>query len=162
MNNVFLGIGTNIGNREENIRYALTRINEFIGKVLKTSCIYETEPWGFTAENQFLNMAIEVETILSPSDLLVMINRIETFLGRNRMERKYVSRTIDIDILLYKDQIINDRNLEVPHPLMHKRKFVLVPLNEIASGFEHPVFKRSIAYLLEACKDTSRVKHFKQ
>ena len=161
MNNVFLGIGTNIGNREKNLKYAIISINKFIGTILKTSCIYETEPWGFNTEDQFLNMVIEVETNLSPSALLLMINRIETLLGRNRNEKKYVSRAIDIDILLYKDQIINDGNLEIPHPLMHKRKFVMVPLNEIASDFEHPVFKKSIASLLNVCNDKSRVKLFK-
>jgi len=162
MNNVFLGIGSNLGNRKANIKEAVTRIEENIGPVIESSSLFETESWGFIAKNDFLNMIVKVETDLGPPELLNRILSIELILGRVRDNTKYISRLIDIDLLLYDDKIINEDNLKVPHPLMHERMFVLVPLNEIASDFEHPVFKKSIASLLKACKDNSNVKMFRK
>ena len=162
MNNVFLGIGTNAGNREENLKSAVNGINERIGTVIKSSSVYETEPWGFMTDDQFLNMVVKVETELSPSSLLPEINKIETLLGRIRNEKQYASRIIDIDILFYESLIIDESSLKIPHPLMHKRRFVLVPLCEIAPEMIHPVLKMSCTSLLESCKDESKVKLFRQ
>jgi 2-amino-4-hydroxy-6-hydroxymethyldihydropteridine diphosphokinase len=158
---VFLGIGTNLGNRESNLEQAVARIEEYIGRVLKSSSIYETEPWGFQAKEEFLNMVVKVETTLTPSGLLGRILMIESLLGRIRSQVRYTSRLIDIDILLYEDLIVNEESLKIPHPLLHERRFVLVPLCEVGSEMIHPVLKKSIADLLEICEDSSNVKRYK-
>jgi len=157
MKRVFLGIGTNLGNREGNLEQAVTRIKEYIGPVLNSSAIYETEPWGFLTKDEFLNMVVKVETMLTPSGILGRILMIESLLGRVRGEKQYTSRLIDIDILLYEDMIVDEESLKIPHPLLHERKFVLVPLCEIAPEMVHPVLKKSIAELLEICEDKSKV-----
>lgn len=158
MKKVFLGIGSNLGNRENNILEAVEKIRELIGPVVSASSIYETEPWGFRSENEFLNMVIEVETKLRPSGLLGRLLMIESLLGRVREGRHYTSRIIDLDILLYNNVIMKTKVLEIPHPKMHERKFVLVPLVEIAPGIVHPVLKKNIRELLEECPDKSRVR----
>jgi len=157
---VFLGIGTNLGNRESNLEEAVARIREYIGPVLDSSSIYETEPWGFHAKDEFLNKVVKVNTELTPSGLLGRILMIESLLGRVRGQVRYSSRLIDIDILLYEDLIVEEESLKIPHPLLQQRKFVLVPLCEIASEIIHPVMKKSIAELLEICEDKSEVKKF--
>lgn len=158
MGTVFLGVGSNLGVRETYLRKAVESIEDNIGRIIKTSSVYETEPWGFISENKFLNMVAEVETVLAPSAVLSAILKIELLLGRIRNENRYSSRAIDIDILLYEDKIIDEINLKVPHPLMHERRFVLVPLSEIAPDLIHPVFKKSSADLLKSCSDTSIVR----
>ena len=157
---VFLGIGTNLGNRESNLEEAVARIEEYIGTVLDSSSIYETEPWGFQAKDEFLNKVVKVKTELSPSGLLGRILMIEYLLGRVRGQVRYSSRLIDIDILLYEDMIVEEESLKIPHPLLQQRKFVLVPLCEIASEMIHPVLKKSIAELLETCEDRGEVKKY--
>ena len=154
---VFLGVGTNLGDRETNLKEALAGIGKYIGRVVNSSSVYETEPWGFHAEQQFLNIVAKVETELIPSAVLNAILILETGLGRVRSENQYSSRTIDIDILFYGDEIINSEELKVPHPLLHKRKFVLVPLAEIEPELVHPVLKESVTLLLEKCEDKSEV-----
>ncbi|TAL63263.1 MAG: 2-amino-4-hydroxy-6-hydroxymethyldihydropteridine diphosphokinase [Bacteroidetes bacterium] len=158
---VFLSIGTNLGNRGNNLKEAVARITEHIGSVLESSSVYETEPWGFQSRNQFLNMVLKVETELTPSGLLGRILMIEAMLGRVRNQKLYASRIIDIDILLYEDQVIDEESLKIPHPEMHERKFVLVPLCEIGSKMIHPVLNKSIASLLKRCKDKSKVTEYK-
>jgi 2-amino-4-hydroxy-6-hydroxymethyldihydropteridine diphosphokinase len=158
---VFLGIGTNLGNREINLEQAVAGIEENIGTVLQSSSIYETDPWGFESKDKFLNMIVKVETTLSPSLLLEKIKIIESLLGRVRGGMRYSSRLIDIDILLYEDLIVDEERLVIPHPLMHERKFVLVPLCEIAPEMIHPVLKKSIAELLKICEDRSEVRKFR-
>lgn len=157
---VFLGIGTNLGNREINLEQAVAGIEENIGTVLQSSSIYETDPWGFESKDKFLNMIIKVETTLSPSLLLEKIKIIESLLGRVRGGMQYSSRLIDIDILLYEDLIVDEERLVIPHPLMHERKFVMVPLCEIAPEMIHPLLKKSIAELLKICEDRSEVRKF--
>jgi 2-amino-4-hydroxy-6-hydroxymethyldihydropteridine diphosphokinase len=161
MKKVFLGIGTNLGERERNLEETVTKIKESIGPVLNMSSVYETEPWGFVTENQFLNMVVEVETKLTPSGVLGAILMIEAFLGRIRGGKQYSSRVIDIDILLYEDSVVDQVSLKIPHPLMVKRRFVMVPMCEIAPDLEHPVLKKSIASLLESCEDKSKIGKFK-
>lgn len=158
MHIVFLGLGTNMGDRDANLNEAVRRINENIGTIRKASSLFETEPWGFENENSFLNMTAEVETMLTPSGVLGAILMIETQLGRIRGEKQYTSRLIDIDILFYDDLILDEIALKIPHPLMHKRRFVLVPLNEIAPDFIHPMLKKSIGSLLNSCKDRGSVR----
>lgn len=158
---VFLGIGTNLGSRENNLEQAVERIVEFIGPVLKSSSIYETEPWGFQAKDEFLNLVVKVETDLTPSGLLGRILMIESLMGRVRGENRYESRLIDIDILLYEDMVVDEESLKIPHSLMHQRRFVLVPLCELAPEMIHPILKKSCAELLEICEDKSEVRKYK-
>jgi 2-amino-4-hydroxy-6-hydroxymethyldihydropteridine diphosphokinase len=155
---VFLGIGTNLGSRGINLEKAIERIGEFIGPVIESSSIYETEPWGFQANEEFLNQVVRVRTDLNPSGLLGRILMIESLLGRIRGEKRYESRLIDIDILLYDDIIVDEESLKIPHPLMHQRRFVLVPLCELAPDMIHPVLKKTFADLLEICEDKGVVR----
>lgn len=161
MKKAFLGLGSNLGNREEYLQKAKVSIEESIGPVVSASSVYKTEPWGFGNDKEFLNMVICVETSLSPSDLLGMILIIESQLGRIRCEKQYSSRNIDIDILLYNNEIVDKAALKIPHPRMHERKFVLVPLCEIEPGMIHPVLNKSIKSLLKSCKDNSSVRKYK-
>jgi 2-amino-4-hydroxy-6-hydroxymethyldihydropteridine diphosphokinase len=161
MKKAFLSIGTNLGDRKNNLENAARRIEESIGHILTSSSVYETEPWGFQSEYEFLNMVLKVETDLTPSGLLGRILMIESQIGRSRRDKQYSSRIIDIDLLLYNDLIINEINLKIPHPLMHERKFVLVPLCEIAPEMIHPILKMSFTSLLKSCKDKSNVEKCK-
>jgi 2-amino-4-hydroxy-6-hydroxymethyldihydropteridine diphosphokinase len=158
---VYLGLGTNLGDRETKLNEALEKLNYSAGNVISSSAIYETEPWGFQAETMFLNMVVSLRTRLTPDMLLKRLKKIETELGRKRTGEGYTSRTIDIDILLYEDLIINKPDLKVPHPLIRERKFVLVPLCDIAADLVHPVFKKTFAVLLKECKDDVQVKQYK-
>ncbi len=158
---VYLGIGTNLGDRGKNLSEAIALIKEHIGRVKQVSSVYETEPWGFASENDFLNIAAEVETKLKPSGLLGRILMIEANMGRLRDEKKYSSRQIDIDILLYGDMILEAKSLVIPHPGLHERRFVLVPLNDIAGDILHPKLGKTIKVLLKECPDKSRVKKLK-
>ena len=158
MSKVFLGLGTNLGNRESNLREAVKKTEEHIGRVLNASSIYETPPWGFDAETDFFNMVIHVETDLSPSELLNKIATIESMLGRERNQDRYTSRVIDIDILFYDDLVSDEKGLKIPHRLLHERKFVLVPLRELAPELIHPVLKKTMSILLSECRDRSRIK----
>jgi 2-amino-4-hydroxy-6-hydroxymethyldihydropteridine diphosphokinase len=159
-NYAFLGLGTNLGDREAYLNKAIEFIRKSVGRIDSVSGIYETEPWGFQSENNFLNMVIKVHTDLKPAVLMKRLLLIEGQLGRIRDSRQYKSRTIDIDILLYSNLIINKSTLTVPHPLMQDRKFVLVPLCDIAPEMIHPVLKKTFATLLKECRDNRGVKKF--
>jgi 2-amino-4-hydroxy-6-hydroxymethyldihydropteridine diphosphokinase len=154
--NVYLALGSNEGNRKANIYNAIDLINKEIGQVVKKSHLYETEPWGKTEQDLFLNMVVMANTTLEPRDLLSAITKIERALGREKKE-KWGPRTIDVDILLYGKRVIRDKGLEIPHPDLHKRGFVLVPLMDIAPDLEHPVLKRQIDELYMDCPDESEV-----
>ena len=146
MHRVYLGLGSNIGDREEHIRKAIAQIGEKVGLVIRQSSLIETEHWGFESENRFLNGVILVETSLTPRQLLRSTQKIERSLGRKRKSTdsslqspdfsKYSDRPIDIDILLYDDLTIDEPDLKIPHPLMHQRDFVMIPLKEINSGLQ--------------------------
>jgi 2-amino-4-hydroxy-6-hydroxymethyldihydropteridine diphosphokinase len=157
---VYLGIGTNLGNRGENLEQAVAKVEEHIGIVLKSSAIYETAPWGFESEDKFLNMVVKVETALTPSGLLGRLLMIESLLGRVREKKRYSSRLIDIDILLYENVVVDELSLKIPHPLLQDRKFVLVPLCEIAADLIHPILKKPMTELLEICGDKSEVRKY--
>ena len=157
MPEVYLILGSNIGDRKKYLEQAISMINEAIGKIQSKSSLYETAPWGFDDKNNFLNLVIKVETSLQPENLLKEILQIEKIIGRIRTKEKYSSRVIDIDILFYDKKIIHSENLVIPHPLMHERKFVLIPLAEIAGQFIHPVFNKTIQTLLNECKDELNV-----
>ena len=153
----FLGLGTDLGNRQENLEKAIAVISERTGEVKLCSSVYETEPWGFQSDNKFLNAVVKVRTELGPSGLLGRILMIEAQLGRLRESKGYSSRIIDIDILLYGREIIKTASLQIPHPLIQDRRFVLVPFCEIAPEMVHPVIKKTFAELLEECSDKSAV-----
>jgi 2-amino-4-hydroxy-6-hydroxymethyldihydropteridine diphosphokinase len=158
MKKVFLGLGTNLGDREANLKTAVGSIIKNIGTVVRISSVYETEPWGFRTEDLFLNMVVETETGLKPSGLLGRILMIEAEMGRLRGGKGYSSRIIDLDILLYGETIMDTKSLVIPHPKFHERRFVLVPLCEIAPVLVHPVLKKSIKTLLKECPDKGKVR----
>jgi 2-amino-4-hydroxy-6-hydroxymethyldihydropteridine diphosphokinase len=155
---VYLLLGSNLGNRNYNIREAVRQTGQMAGSVRTLSGIYETEPWGFKSELLFFNQAVEIESSLIPDELLKVILEIEANLGRKRDGARYNSRTIDIDILFFSNQIIQLPGLVIPHPLLHLRRFVLVPLAEIAGTYIHPVFNKSVRDLLSECPDRSFVR----
>jgi 2-amino-4-hydroxy-6-hydroxymethyldihydropteridine diphosphokinase len=145
----YLSLGSNIGDREANLREAIRRLTA-LGVVSKVSSFYETEPVEFADQRFFINCAIELDTALSAQNLMREILSIERALGRNRDHAQPKGpRTIDIDILLYGDAIIDEPGLKVPHPAMHKRRFVLAPLAEIDAEVIHPVLERSVGELLD-------------
>lgn len=154
---VYLSLGGNLGDRLSNLTKAIQLIKERIGEVLQESAIYETKAWGDTNQPDYLNLVLAVKTNLEPEELLDETQRIENELGRKRRE-KWGARTIDIDILFINQLIINTERLKVPHPLMSERKFVLLPLEEIAPEFIHPIFKTSIKTLTSRCEDALEVK----
>ena len=155
MHKVFLGIGGNIGNKADNFNKVYTFIKNELGEITRSSSVYETPPWGFTADENFWNQVLLLETELSPFELLQKITKIENHFGRERDIGKYDSREMDIDILYYDDVFIETENLIIPHPRIAQRKFVLVPLNEIAADFKHPLLRLTSFQMLENCRDNS-------
>lgn len=154
---IILSIGTNIGDREQNIENAIVALGE-IGKVTTISPIYSSEPWGFESENGFYNIALILETSLSPLELLKETQRIEKELGRtSKTTTTYTDRIIDIDLIDYDNQIIDTDTLTLPHKLMHKRNFVLYPLTDIAPEWQHPTLKLTALELKKASTDPSTV-----
>jgi 2-amino-4-hydroxy-6-hydroxymethyldihydropteridine diphosphokinase len=127
-----------------------------VGQILQKSSIYKTAPWGNTNQGAFLNQVLKVQTTLAPLALLNTIFSIEKTMGRIR-QQKWEARIIDIDILFYAQEIIEEQGLNIPHPLLHQRRFTLVPLAEVASNFVHPMLKTTINKLLEQCEDNSLV-----
>ena len=138
MSKVYLGLGSNLGNKEKNIREAIKLIGERVGLVVRQSSLIMSEPWGFESPNSFINAVVCCETELAPRQLLKTTQQIERDLGKRKIhatKRKgtvnYQDRPIDIDILLYDDLIVDEPDLKIPHPLMQQRDFVMIPLNEI-------------------------------
>jgi 2-amino-4-hydroxy-6-hydroxymethyldihydropteridine diphosphokinase len=148
---VYLGLGSNIGNREEILHSAIKSISERIGEIISLSAFYDTPPLGFESLHFFLNAVCCIETGLSPLAILNQTETIERELGRSSKSYNsvYSDRTIDIDILLVEDLVVNSERLTIPHPLMHERRFVLQPLVEIAPQAVHPVLKRNMEELLK-------------
>lgn len=154
---VYLSIGSNVGEREFYLSQAVTALSKLVHtSVQRVSSIYETEPWGKKDQSFFLNQAIALETELSPEELLDNCHKIETQLGRNRKE-KWAPRPIDIDILLYGEAMIQTQKLQIPHVHLASRRFVLVPLAEIAPDVRVPPSFDTVSMLLEQCSDPSQV-----
>ena len=157
MINVFLLLGSNLGDRHLFLKQAIELIEKEIAPVLKTSSVYETQSWGKTDAPDYLNQVVMLQTDLSAQIVLQKILDIEHVLGRSRRE-KWGPRTIDIDILFYGQAVIDEPGLQVPHPELHKRRFTLAPLAEIAPGLVHPVLRNNILYIKNQLKDNLIVK----
>ncbi|MFN8239375.1 MAG: 2-amino-4-hydroxy-6-hydroxymethyldihydropteridine diphosphokinase [Bacteroidales bacterium] len=158
MKKVYLGLGSNLGDRHQFLSEAVRQLGRRCGDVVSVSPVYESEPVGFASDELFLNMVVAIETGLTASDLLAVILDIEKVLGRERKENEYTSRTIDIDLLLYGDDILNENRLVVPHPRMTERRFVLLPLSDIAPLLVHPLLGTDIKSLLERCPDKTLIR----
>ncbi|WP_372473617.1 2-amino-4-hydroxy-6-hydroxymethyldihydropteridine diphosphokinase [Capnocytophaga sp. ARDL2] len=153
MNTVFLSLGSNISPRKNYLNQALKEINQRLGEITAQSKIYETPAWGFVSEN-FYNMAIAVQTEKSSKEVIDGCLKIEKDLGRVRLSKNgYSARVIDIDVLFFNEEIIQTEKLIVPHPLLHQRDFVLLPLQEIAANFVHPIYNQTITQLRNQLSD---------
>lgn len=157
MTKVYLLLGSNEGNRISWFRKAMAELEQTVGKITAQSSLYETAAWGKEDQPDFLNMALCIETTLTPEALLQATQTIEQHLGRRR-DVKWGQRTLDIDILFYGNETVNLPNLKVPHPYIQDRRFALVPMHEIAPAFIHPVLQQSISMLLASCPDTLEVR----
>ncbi|MBP6977610.1 MAG: 2-amino-4-hydroxy-6-hydroxymethyldihydropteridine diphosphokinase [Bacteroidales bacterium] len=157
----FLLLGGNLGDRERMLETAVGHLVKSSGALLASSSIYETQPWGNHEQPLFLNQVICLETRLSPSELLDEIQAIELRMGRKRNGHRYQPRPMDIDILFYDDIILQSERLTIPHPLLHKRAFTLIPLMEIAPGLIHPVLNRSIDELCRSNHDPLTVRKYR-
>jgi len=157
MDNIaYIGIGSNQGNKVENCRRAIEIIGSYkTNHLLKQSSFYQTEPWGYNEQGDFINAVIKMGTSLSPLHLLSILQRVERKLGRKE-NGKWGPRTIDLDILFYNDHTFESPHLTIPHPLLHLRGFVLIPLKEIDHHLIHPVFNQTVSQLVEGLNDDKR------
>ncbi len=159
MHTAYLSAGSNLGNRQAHLERAVRSLKAAGIQPRRISSIFETEPVGFREQPWFLNVVLEVETLLTPDRLLASCQSIEAAQGRVRSFRN-APRTLDLDILLYEETVLNDPRLVIPHPRLTERRFVLEPLAEIAPDALHPVLKKTIRSLLEACPDSASVRPF--
>ena len=157
MEKIYLSLGSNVGDRGDNLKSALVLLEKWGIKIVRSSSIYETEPLGFKDQDWFYNLVVEGLTDFSPEELLKIIKSVEDVLKRERII-KNGPRTIDIDIILYGNIIVDKAGLKIPHERMHLRRFVLIPLDEIAYDVVHPIFKKTARELLKECEDTAIVR----
>ena len=149
MATVYIGIGSNLGERKANIERAISMLADSGIHIIARSSLHETAPWGVTDQPMFINAALKAETALSPFDLLTALKSIERRMGRLFEQERWGPRIIDLDILLYDDDVVDTRELKIPHPHMHERAFVLAPLKEIAPDAMHPTLCKSVSELLK-------------
>jgi 2-amino-4-hydroxy-6-hydroxymethyldihydropteridine diphosphokinase len=157
MNKVYLLLGSNMGNSRELLKVAKQNIANRIGEIMEQSSLYQTAAWGFEHQPDFINQVIVAQTSLDARAVLDDILAIEKKMGRTRTTRN-APRTIDIDILFFNNEIYKEENLVVPHPALHQRRFVLVPLNELDPLLQHPVLEKTMVQLLAECPDSLGVK----
>lgn len=157
MNNIILLLGANLGKINQNFEIVTLLINQNIGKILKTSSLYQSEPWGFETPELFINQVIEVQSDLSAFEILKETQAIEKQIGRKTksVNQEYSSRLMDVDILFFNNDIIESETLTIPHPRLHLRNFTLLPLTEVIPNYNHPKLNKSISQLLECSKDTN-------
>jgi 2-amino-4-hydroxy-6-hydroxymethyldihydropteridine diphosphokinase len=158
MNEVYLGIGGNLGNRLHNIEFAINLISERIAIPEKTSSVYMSEPWGFQHAKYFTNAVVMIRTSKSADEIFAITTGIELEMKRVRSKSGYQGRTMDIDILFYGSEIIETETLKIPHPKIQERLFVLLPMCEIAQSFIHPQLKKDMQQLKGDCEDTGRIR----
>ena len=161
METVYLCLGGNVGETHDYLNRAIGLIESRIGKIVQSSGIYLSEPWGLECSQWFLNQVVAAETKLEPHAVLEHCLQIESELGRTRSGNGYEPRTIDIYIIFFGHQIVSQPDLQVPHPLMHQRNFVLQPLCDVAADFVHPVFRKTVHQILAECDDNAMVKQLK-
>jgi 2-amino-4-hydroxy-6-hydroxymethyldihydropteridine diphosphokinase len=159
MNIIFLQLGSNMGEREEYLKNASELLATEIGVIQKESKIYESVPWGVENQSNYLNQVLEIRSELSAEEVLERVLQIEDKIGRIRNE-KWGERIIDIDVLLFNDSIVEKDGICIPHIHLHNRKFVLIPLNEVAPSFIHPKYNKTIEELLSECKDIESVEEY--
>ena len=157
MHTVYLCIGGNLGDRLANLEETLDFITFNMGEIEATSSIYESVPWGMQSTDNFLNQIVRIQTELTPLQLLEEIKELEEYYGRERKPGQYLSREMDVDVLFWNDEVIELEELAIPHPRLEVRRFVLLPMNELAPDFVHPVSNKKISELLGACQDESKV-----
>jgi len=153
---IYIGLGSNLGDRLANIRKAIELMKEEGIEIIKESSIYQTEPVGYKQQSWFLNSVVKGTTELSPRGIWKRLEKIEKLMGREK-EIKWGPRIIDLDILFYGNKVLNGKELQIPHSELHKRRFVLVPLKEIAPKLVHPILNKTISELLRHLRDNSRV-----
>lgn len=154
MQTAYLLLGSNLGDKKNNLLKAIDFINGHVAPVTGVSSMYQTAPWGFSSEQDFLNQALEIKASVSPEELLARLLEMELRFGRVREPGAgYQARTLDADILFYSDLVISGETLVLPHPRMHLRRFALMPMCELAPDFLHPVLNKSMAHLLAECED---------
>ena len=160
MNQAIILLGSNMGNRHRMLEDAARHVDSKAGQVVQRSSLYETEPWGFEAEQHFLNQVLIVDTEREPQALMDQLLSIEKEMGRERAlpGDGYASRIIDIDILFYEDRVIDRDRLKIPHPELHNRRFTLMPLQEVAPNLVHPVLGQTVTELLHDCPDNATVR----
>ena len=156
MNIVYLQLGSNIGDREQQLKNAISKIKERLGHITNSSKVYESSPWRVDGQPNYLNQVLEIKTKMTANTVLSTALDIEDYLGRKRIE-KWGERLIDIDIIFYNHEIIETAELCIPHKHMHERRFVLTPLIEIASNYLHPKYNKTVADLLLECNDIESV-----
>ena len=161
MDIAYLLLGSNMGDRLANINNAIQKIQSICGEVIQLSAVYDTAPWGYTEQDSFLNQVVVLDSNMHPTQLMLHLLEIEKEIGRVR-DIKYGPRLIDIDILLFDDEIINNSILTLPHPEMQNRKFALMPLVEVANELMHPILKQTVTELLLNCTDTCHVQKFSE
>lgn len=156
-NEVYLSLGTNLGNRQQNINQSIIYLKERVGSVIKESSVYETDAWGDDRLNVFYNSVVVLESDLTPNEILFQTQSIEKLMGREKKTlTQYENRVIDIDVLFFNNKVIDSKELILPHPQIEMRKFVLMPLLEISPQYIHPILKKSIQELYVELNDDSR------